>query len=151
MQRLLWLLVTAFLGLAAGCRKSPEASAIFQPWGCENAAELRERFGQYKNILEVHVTESRWEDRGPHRLTPLHFKATVAKSYKGDWSVGEKLDFVNYLDYSAPTNVPLTMHRDDLFFIMTDEHTNAEIALETGDFVTLDSELRLALRVLFPE
>ena len=151
MRVLAQVLIAIWLGLAIGCRKTPDASEFFRPWGCDNAADLRERFDQFKNVLVVHVTESRWEDRGPHALTPYHFKATVSRSYKGAWSAGEKLDFVHYLDSPAPTNVPLTIHRDDLYFIMTNEHTNAEITVETGDFAGLNSELEPALHVLFPQ
>jgi len=64
----------------------------------------------------------------------LHFKGTVVKSWKGDWKASEKISFVHYVDYRASTIIS-NEAAGEMLFVFTSEHTNTDIALETGDFL----------------
>jgi hypothetical protein len=105
----------------------------------ENAKEAKARFYSYKHVLVACVYEHHWEDRGPGRLTPFRSKATVVRSFKGDWKISERIAFVHYVDAPAP----------ELVFIFTNEHTDTEIALETGDFGAYNEEYAPALEHVF--
>jgi hypothetical protein len=82
-------------------------------------------------------------------LTPWHVKATVVRSYKGDWKVGEQLAFVHYVDAPAPTNSP-TEPSGNLMFVFAREHTSAEMKLDTGEFAAYQPKLEPALDWMFP-
>ena len=124
--------------------------AIFRPWGWENAKHARQYLGEYKHVLVARVEECGWEDRGPHRLTPYHFKASVIRTYKGDWRVSERISFVHYVDAPAPAASSSNAPSGDLVFIFTNEHTNSEIALDTGEWGAYSEELAPALEYLYP-
>src|SRR5258705_11286373 len=123
----------------SACDSNDFNTRVFHPWGVDDAKEFKARMDQYQHVLAARVSESHWEDRGPHRLTPYHFKATVVRSYKGDWKVADEIKFVHYVDAPAPTNVPSVAGDDTLMFVFTNERTNAEITVDTGDFGTYTS------------
>lgn len=125
--------------------------AIFLPWGWEDAADAKAHLNAYKHVLIARVDTQNVEDKGSNQLTPLHFKATVVKSYKGDWQPSEKISFVHYVDTPAPA---VSVNQDPtnrLIFIFTSEHTNAEIELDTGEWGHYRDELAPALEYLYPE
>jgi hypothetical protein len=95
-----------FLGLLAfaGCASNRNA-ALFHPWGWEDAKDAYAHLDSYEHVIVARIDECSWEDRGPHRLTPYHFKATVIRSYKGNWRVSERISFVHYVDSPAPTTL----------------------------------------------
>jgi hypothetical protein len=136
------------VALAIGCQSNNSDAELFRAWGWENAKDAKAHLDQYKHALVVEVFGSHWEDRGPHRLAPYHFKGTVTKSYKGDWQVSEKIDFVHYVDAPAQTNTP-SAPRHELVFVFTNEHTNAEVVVDTGDFGTYNSDYAPALDLVF--
>jgi hypothetical protein len=115
----------------------------------ENGKEAKVRFHSYKHVLVASVYEHSWEDRGPGRLTPFRSKATVVRSFKGDWKISERMAFVHYVDAPAPPPPTSNAPSGNLVFIFTNEHTDAEIALETGDFGTYDEEYAPALEHVF--
>jgi hypothetical protein len=140
--------IAAFLVLTGGCCSSEYNARVFHPWGWENAKEFKGHLDQYRHVLVVRVSESYWEDKGPGRLTPCHFKGKVVRSYKGDWRVSEGIAFVHYVDSPAPTNAP-GRTCDELMFVLTNEHTNAEIVVDTGDFNTYNAIYAPALECVF--
>jgi hypothetical protein len=142
------LFLAGALAFTSGCRSSDSETEVFHAWGWENAKEAKAHFDEYKHILVAEVYESHWEDRGAHKLTPYRFKGTVTKSFKGDWQVSEKIAFVHYVDSPAPTNKP-SAQRNQLMFVFTNEHTNAEVAVDTGEFGIYDAESAPALELLF--
>jgi len=105
----------------------------------------------YKHVLVARVDKCTWEDRGPHLLTPYHFKATVVRSYKGDWRVSERISFVHYVDAPAPTTSGSSPPSVDLVFVFANIHTNAEIALDAGEWGHYRDELGPALDYLYPK
>lgn len=143
------LALLCILVLASGCRSNKSDAEIFHAWGWENARHAKTHLDQFEHVLVAEVYESNWEDLGPHRLTPFHFKGTVVRSYKGDWKVSEKISFIHRVDAPAPTNTPGAVS-NKLMFVFTNEHTNAEVGVDTGDFGTYDTEHARALDILFP-
>jgi hypothetical protein len=148
MQRLPYILLFGLLTLS-GCSSDREA-ALFRPWGWEGANDARRSLADYKHVLVTRVDECSWEDRGPNRLTPWHYKATVIKAYKGAWRVSERIAFVHYVDAPAPTASTPKRPTGDLVFVFTNEHTNSEIALGTGEWGHYREEMAPALEYLYP-
>jgi hypothetical protein len=133
-----------------GCDSRPPYSATFGPWCATDADHLKLRFDSYQHILVARVDEHTWEDLGPNRKTPHHFKVTVTTAYKGDWRPSERLSFVHHVDSSAPTgstNDPA----GDLLVILTNEHTTNEIALDTGEWTGWREELEPGLEYFYPK
>jgi hypothetical protein len=149
MHKLATLLLAGILVLASGCRSSESDVEIFHAWGWENAKDAKAHLDQYEHVLVAEVYESHWEDLGPHRLTPYHFRGTVVRSYKGDWKVSEKIAFVHHVDAPAPTNAR-GAGSNELMFVFTNEHTKGEIGVDAGEFGTYDAEQARALDLLFP-
>lgn len=148
MKRLSILILIGVLGLV-GCRSSDFNARVFHTWGWENAKEAKAYLDQFQHVLVADVYEYHWEDLGPNRLTPYHFKGTVVRSYKGDWKVGETVAFIHRVDAPAPTNAPPAHGRGEQMFIFTNEHTDAEIGVDTGDFGTYNAEYAPALEFAF--
>jgi len=143
-------IIAALLALTAGCVTNNYDAKIFgDPWCCDNAKELKARWDTYSNILMVCVFEDNWEDRGPHRLSIHHFKGTVARVYKGDWQISERIAFSQGLDFRPPANPASCI--GNLNFVFTNEHTNSEIPLDTGDLWNCDAEHAPALDRTYPQ
>ena len=149
MYKICALTILAVLAFAAGCQSKSSRAQVFHCWGWENMADARLHLDAYKHVLVARIEKSHWEDRGPHKLTPYHFEGTVVRTYKGTWRVAEKIAFVHYVDAPALTN---TSNSDgsELFYIFTNEYTNSEIVLDTGEFGTYDNEHEPALERIYP-
>jgi hypothetical protein len=141
--------ISVLAAFLTGCSSSSYNAQVFHPWGREDAHDFKELVDGYKHVLVVGVSESYCEDRGPHRLTPYHFKGTVMKVYKGDWRAFEGIAFVHYVDSPAPTNAAAARSRDELMFVFTNEHTNTEIGVSTGEFGTYNAVYAAALERVF--
>jgi hypothetical protein len=87
-------------------------------------------------IVENHATdEDRLSNEGKRLRNPwsvLHFQGMVVKSYKGDWRITERASFVHFLD--SHRNAETNSSVGELMFVFTDEHTNTEFDVATGDF-----------------
>jgi len=142
-------IISLLAALLTGCSSSSYNASVFHPWGREDAQDFKELVDGYKHVLVVRVSESFWEDRGPNRLTPYHFKGTVFKAYKGDWRTSEGIAFVHYVDSPASTNAPSARSCDELMFVFTSEHTNREIGVGTGEFGTYNAVYAPALERVF--
>ena len=143
------LALTVLLLLSTACDSNDFNTKVFHPWGVDDAKEFKTRMDQYQHVLVARVSESHWEDRGPHRLTPYHFKATIVRSYTGDWTVSDEIKFVHYVDAPAPTVAASSLSNDRLMFVFTNERTNAEISVDTGDFGTYNWLYAPALEYVF--
>jgi len=144
--------IVLMLLLLSGCSSRPVAEeALFRPWCWDNAKHARQCLGQSAQVFVARVDECAWEDLGPHRLTPWHYKATVVKSYKGDWTVGERVAFVHCVDAPAPTSSISKRPDGQLVFIFTNEHTNSEIGLDTGEWGAFREDMAPALDYLYPQ
>ena len=138
------------LGLLAfiGCAPSRDAK-LFYPWGWEDAKHAHALLDGYKHVLVARIDEHSWEDLGPRRLTPHHFKATVVSTYKGDWRVSERVSFVHLVDSPAPAGAATNSPAGGLVFIFTSEHTTNEIGLDTGEWGHYRDELAPGLEYLY--
>ncbi len=150
MHRLWATVVAGLVACAVGCRSAAPNATIFHAWGREDAADFKAYLDSYTNVLVASIYESHWEDRGPDRKTPYHYKGKVVRSYKGDWKVSEEIAFVHYVDAPAPTNTPSPPH-GELLYVFTNAHTNAEIGVDTGDWGVYDAESKPALDYIFPQ
>ncbi len=81
------------------------------------------------------ITGDHVEDLDPARPSSgsvLCFKGTVVRMYKGDWNVGERINFAHALDSTVKKQSNTRV--GELIFIFTDVHTNLEFGVGTGDF-----------------
>ena len=131
-----------------GCR-STDCTMVYahSPW--EDAKGAKSYLNAYRNILVVCVYEDHWEDRGPHNYSMHHFRATVVRSYKGDWSSGEKIALIHGVD--TPAIAAINGCAGLLMFVFTNEHAKTEVGVDTGDFGNYDPELERVLQCVFPE
>jgi hypothetical protein len=109
-------------------------------------ADARERMRHYKHVLLVCITACHWEDKGDKQLSLHHFTGTVVKSYKGDWKISDKINFVHALD--APGSGERNESQGELLFIFTSEHTDKEFAVDAGDFLPYDPKLGRQLEMV---
>jgi hypothetical protein len=139
-------IIVAGLLAGAGCRTaSPPES--FAPWG--NAAEARGYLDQYRHVLMACIYDDHWEDRGPHEYSFHHFKGTVVRPYKGAWRTSERIAFVHGVD--APAHTTSNTDAGSLVFLFTNEHTNGEVGIDTGDFLSYEPNLERLIRSLYAE
>ena len=95
----------------------------------------------------VCILEDHWEDRGPNRFALHHYTGTVVRVYRGGLRASERISFETALDDRAPKNPASSAGR--LAFVFTDQHTDTEMALDTGEFYRYDAELAPAFEYLF--
>ena len=132
MHRFLIITVGALLVTSIGCREI-DCDSVYKHSFWENAEGVRSHMDAYRHILAVRIYENHNEAGNANRESSLHFKGTVMTSYKGDWKISESISLVHYVDYDASTTTSNNVVGAFLF-VFTNEHTNADIALETGDF-----------------
>jgi hypothetical protein len=137
------LLVVAMAVIATGCRSTHTNNALFPAGYWQDARQAKACLDAYKHVFIACVYSDNWEDRWPDSNSPHHFKATVVRSYKGDWNLSDRVAFVHYVDGhpSGSSNA----QAGNLVLIYTDQHTNAEIVLDAGEFQSYDSAIERAL------
>ena len=144
MKRFWCILVVGLL--AAGCRSPRNRDPLaHSPWEENTYSHLN----SFKHVMAVCIYQDHCEDRGPHRYSLHHFKATVVRSYKGDWRVGDKIALVHGVD--APAVSVTNGVAGCLMFVFTDKRTDAEIGVDTGEFGNYSPELDEVIRYVFPE
>ena len=149
MHRLLSIFFFGLLALCAGCHSAAYNARVFHPWGVDDATDARAHWDSYTNIFMVCIYEDHWEDQGPNRYSMHHETGTVVKVYKGDWRIAERISFVEGLDYRAPMGT--NRAAGSLGFVFTNQHTNTEFVLGTGEFGRYDVEYEPALDCVFPQ
>ena len=122
------MILAGLLGLVAGCR-STDSATVFSHTQWESATDAKSILNAYKHVLVVCIYEDHWEDRGPQSLALHHFKGTVVRSYRGDWSISERVATVHGVD--APALTTSNGIAGCLMFVFTNAHTDAEIGLDT--------------------
>jgi hypothetical protein len=76
-------------------------------------------------------------------------KATVVRTYKGDWSIGDRIALVSGVDYRVPATT--NGSAGSLMFVFTNERTSAEVGVDTGDLGDYDESLERILQCVFPK
>lgn len=132
MRNLLVLLI--LLSCFQGCRSNALDSAMLQPWGWESADHAKYALQQYKHVIVVRIDEDYSTGGGRYGLTAHNYRATVVRSYKGNWQHGDKIAFVHYVDALPSSMLPRNALSGEFKFVFTDEYTDSEIALDTGEF-----------------
>jgi hypothetical protein len=102
----------------------------------------------YKHILVISISGDHWEDGGPGRYWLHHFNANVTKAYKGDWKVGERIAIVHAVD--APSLTTSNAEVGSVKWVFTNQHTNSQIGLETGEFGNYGPYMERILQCVFP-
>ncbi len=128
-----------------GCRSNKLA------WGWESLDDAEFRLEQYKHVLIVRIDEDFSTGRGPYGLTAHNYRATVVRSYKGNWRTGEKIAFVHYVDSPPSAMPPRNALSGELRYVFTNEHTDSQIALDTGEFgAYCEQSMAPALEAIYP-
>jgi len=148
MHKVCVIIFAGFLTTAVGCRSTNPNAAVFRETMWENAKDAHVTLDRFKHVFAACIYEDHWEDLGPHRLAPHHYKATVFRTFKGCWHVGERISFVQGIDMRALPETNACAGR--LVFISTSEHTTAEIGLDTGDYGHYDLGVERALELVYP-
>jgi hypothetical protein len=102
-----------------------------------------------KHFFLARIYEDHWEDQGPGRFAPHHFRAVVVRSFKGDWKCSDRVAFVHYVD--APASAVTNAAAGSLIYITTSKQTHREITLDVGEFGNCYPELLHALASKYPE
>ena len=119
----------------------------FHASGFEDANDAKACFDSYNQVFVVRILEDYWEDRGPHKFALHHYKATVAKCYKGKWNVGETLAFTTALDGRAPNETNVCAGSDML--LLSNKRAKKELTFDTGVYFAADTNLQLILQSVF--
>jgi hypothetical protein len=148
MHKFYVIIFVGFLAASVGCRSTGTDAKAFQATPWEDAKDAHVKLDRFRHVFAACIYEDYWEDLGPHRLAPHHYNATVIRSFKGDWHVGERVSFFQGIDMPA-------LHKTNacagnLVFVSTSEHTTAEIGLDTGDYAGYDPEVERALEFVYP-
>jgi hypothetical protein len=133
------------------------AGLLFHLLGCRTpirntwlAGGLKDDYtADCKHLFVACIYEDYWEDKGSGRLAPHHIKATVVRTFKGDWKFSERVAFVHYVDTKASTVTNAAA--GGLIFIATSQHKDAEIILDAGEFGNCDADLERELERANPQ
>jgi len=148
MRGFYFVVLVAALVAAVGCQRSA-CDKAYRDWFWEDAAGTKAHFDNYKQVLLVRVGEDHWVDGGKHRLSMHHYQGTVERAFKGDWKIAEPIAFVQGFDYSFSTNANRCV--GEQLVLLTDEYTNSEIGIDTGDLLAYEGPFKQVLHCVFGE
>ena len=141
------------LAMFVGCR-SPDSNSAFGQFQWGDYEDAKSWLANYKHVILVCVCEDYWEDQGQDRnsfqtfgYSFHHFNGTVVNSYKGDWSTSDRVIFVHGLD--GPSYGTTNKFSGKLLFLFTNEHTETEFGVDTGEFLPWDAETARQLDFVF--
>ena len=149
------LTIVALLGLAllpTGCQSKSDLSWYRDGWRGFSYAEAESYLNNFKNVILVCITQDHVEDldpKKPESWSVLCFSGTVVRTYKGDWSVGERISFAHALDSRVKKQKNVRVGA--LMFLYTDIHTDTQFGVETGGFEKYDPGTDRLLQSVYPE
>ena len=71
------------------------------------------------------------------------------RTYKGDWNIAERVAWAESLDYSVPSTAKSNRYVGDRLVLLTNEHTNSEIGIDTGNAFLYDRQFKQILQCVF--
>jgi len=128
-------------------RTQANPTADFHALGLDRPSKARALFELYRHVFTAHVSEDNWENTAQHKRSLHHFKATVTKVYKGDWSIGEKVSFCYGAD--IPTFNESNALVGSNMLLLAYRHDDNEIDFGLGDFFLVDTNVEQELRFIF--
>lgn len=121
-----------------GCRSSTDLS-----FGALEIDALKNGFQSHRHVVLVCVYENNLQKRPlPHKHR-IDSRATVVRSYKGTWQIGESIAFSRQLESVPPDWTPSVGH---LMYLFLDEHSDGPIVIDTGDAWLYKIEFEHALQ-----
>jgi hypothetical protein len=130
-----------------GCRSTAPSASSFHRWGWEDADDARTYLDRFRHIFLACIYEDEWRDQGPRQYSLYRAKATVVQTYKGDWHRSERVRYVQGVD--SPVAAGFTSNAGKLVFLLTNEHTKAELGFEAGTFYDYEPELERVMEFLY--
>ena len=121
-----------FLVSLSGCKTTPSLEDDHTGWRGLPRDYAIEWLSDYPNVLLVCITSDHISYDPDYHGSIWWLSGTVARVYRGDWRMGEKITFAHGLDYTTPCVSNLNVGA--LMFVFTDVHTNEPFAVDTGDF-----------------
>jgi len=129
-------------------RNQTNPALDFHALGFDDVREAGTLFDTYRQVCVVQISEDSWEDMGPGKYSVHHLKATVAKNYKGDWGIGEKVSF--YHGGDAPALTVSNAFLGSNMLLLANGPASNEIPFGAGDFFLVDTNVEQILQSLFP-
>jgi hypothetical protein len=125
----------------AGCRSTgTTADQKFNAWETET---FKKEAQSHQDVVLVCVYESQLQRMPlPHKHR-VDSKATVVRSYKGVWQVGEPIAFYRELESVPQDWKPNVGH---LVYLLFDKHTPEPVGIDTGEDWAYKPEFEQALR-----
>ncbi|GEM_PF-1163854 len=155
------VILTLLLGFGtglAGCRSKPDLSWYETAW--PNASgwrgfsfqEAQEYLEGHQQVMMVCITQDHVEDVDPSKensWSVYSFSGTVVRTYKGEWKVGERIQFTHALD----SRVKQEENRKvgELLFLYTDVYSPNRFNIETGGFERYSVRTSRLLSAVFPQ
>ena len=133
-----FVLLIGLICLWSGCRPHIPLKV-----GDSEDDPFRNAFSSRSQVVLVCVFENQLHKRALPKKHFIESKATVVRSCKGAWKIGEMVTFSRQLESVPDDWVPTTGH---LLVLFLDEHSSRSLPLDTGDTWPYSAEIEQALR-----
>lgn len=135
------LALVALTMASAGCRSTePVADQKYKAWEVET---FKKEVQSHQDVVLVCVCDSKLQRRPlPHKHR-IDSKATVVRSYKGAWQVGEPIAFYREMESVSQDWKP---NIGQLVYLLFDKRTPEPIGIDTGEDWAYKPEFERALR-----
>ena len=140
-NRIILVCLAVAMALAgAGCHSTESAAdQKFNAWEVET---FKKEAQSHQDIVLVCVYDSQRQKRAlPHKHR-IDTKATVVRSYKGGWQVGEPITFYREMEAVPQDWKP---NAGQLVYLLFDKHTPEPIGIDTGEDWAYKPEFERAL------
>lgn len=140
-SKVVGLALVALVVLSAGCRSTePVADQKYKAWEVE---AFKKEAKSHQDVVLVCIYESQLQRRPLPKKHRVDSKATVVRSYKGAWQVGEPIDFYREMESVPQDWTPNVGH---LVYLLFDNHTTEPVGIDTGEDWAYKPEFECALR-----
>ncbi|EEF63318.1 hypothetical protein [Pedosphaera parvula] len=137
-------LVSLTIGMvvaSAGCHST--ATTADQKYSAWEVETFKKEAQSHQDVVLVCIYENQLQRMPlPHKHR-VNSKATVVRSYKGAWQVGEPIAFYRVLESVPQDWKPNVGH---LVYLLFDKHTPEPVGIDTGEDWAYKPEFERALR-----